>query len=320
MAVIKFAAGKNNTYAGMKKAIDYILNEKKTDILLTYGKDCCPDTAYHEFIQTKIDFHKEDGRQFKHLIQSFAGYETISPEQAHQVGIELLNCKLFDGFQVVMATHKDKNHLHNHFIINSINTQTGKKWDQSKEQLYELREYNDHQCRKHNLVIIPDSRRGKSVTDGEYRNTVKGTSWKHELWLAVNECMKCSTSRKDFIANMNCLGYQVNWKDERKYITFTTPDGKKCRNNKLYPPENYTKEKLEKTFELNCRYQSPDLLKENMELLKQAVFLLGNIDQYDIKQKNYPLSQMEGQALREYIKELEKGDGIRFEYNNGVEH
>lgn len=315
MAIIKFAKGKNNTYAGMKKAIEYILNEKKTDVILTYGKDCCPDMAYHEFVQTKMDFNKEDGRQFKHLIQSFADYESITPEQAHQVGREFLNCKLFEGFQVVMATHKDKNHLHNHLVINTVNAETGKKWDQSKEQLYEFRDYSDRICREHGLIIIPQTH-AKQITDGEYRNRQTETSWKHELWLTVNECVKCSDSRESFILNMETLGYQINWSDERRYITFTTPDGKKCRNNKLYPSENFTKEKLEKTFEQNRRYQDKEILTENMELLKQAVFLLGSISQNDDSRSRYPLSRLEGQALKNYVKELEKGRGIDMEIEN----
>lgn len=307
MAIIKFASGKNTTYAGMKKAIDYILSEKKTDVMLSYGKDCDPDHAYFQFIQTKMDYHKEDGRQFKHLIQSFADYEDITPKMAHQVGKELLNHKMFEGYQVVMATHKDKDHIHNHYIINTVNLETGKKWDQSKNDLYELRSFNDDLCRKYHLIVVPANEQ-KQISDGEYRNTKKSTSWKHELWLLVNECMKYADSRQEFINKMNRLGYQVAWTDERKYITFTTPDGKKCRNRKLYPPENYTKENLEQTFEINRRYQKKEELTNGFELLMQAVNLLQA--QQDQIGKTYPLSKLEGQALRDYIRELEKGRGL----------
>lgn len=259
-------------------------------------------------LQTKIDCHKESGTQYKHLIQSFADYDNITPEIAYNIGKKFMTHPKFDGFQVLMAVHKDRQHIHIHYCINSVSDDTGKKWNQTKQDLYRLREYSDELCRGNNLVVIPDNHSGKSVSDGEYRNTIKGKSWKHELWLAVNECMKYSTCREDFIANLQRIGYQVSWKDDRKYITFTTPDGKKCRNNKLYPPEKYTKETMEQIFALNQRYSIHDQMKGNFELLIGAIFLLSQNE--DDTLRKYPLSHLEGEALLEYAVEQTKGKGI----------
>jgi hypothetical protein len=305
--VIKFASGKNHNPDALKRVIEYITRQEKTNICLTYGKDVNPESAYHEMPQSKIDFHKEDGIQYKHLIQSFADYDEITPETAYQIGTDFLRHPMFDGFQVLMAVHRDKEHLHIHYVINSVNSDTGRKWNQTKQDLYRLRDYSDTLCRQHNLVVIPATEKGKSLSDGEYRSVMKGASWKKELWLVVSHCIEHSVSRKDFIAKMNKIHYQVSWSDTRKYVTFTTPDGKKCRNNKLYPPEAFTKEAMEHTFTLNNRYENKKDLDDTFELLLQAAFLLSeNEEKADAI---YPLSQLEGEARNEAYEEQRKGCG-----------
>ena len=90
------------------------------------------------------------------------------------------------------------------------------------------------------MVILPMDKSNYTKA-GEYRSTRRGMSWKYELYLAVNECINNSASKEEFISNMEKLGYKVKWTDTRKYITFTTPSGKKCRNNKLYKADELTK-------------------------------------------------------------------------------
>ncbi len=264
-------------------------------------------------IQTKIDFHKEDGIQYKHLIQSFADYDKIIPEVAYKIGKDFLRHPMFDGFQMLMAVHRDKEHLHIHYVINSVNSDTGRKWNQTKQDLYRLRDYSDKLCRENNLVVIPATKNGNVLADGEYRNRLKGTSWKHELWLAVNNTLKFATGKDDFIKKMKSLGYGVSWTDSRKYITFITEDGKKCRNNKLYPPENFTKEEMERTFLLNSRYNANNKNDtEEYELLIRAVIFL--LENGDDNEKRYPLSHLEGKALNEYYEEKKKGLGYEREH------
>ena len=316
MAVIDVINAENKTYKGMKRAINYILNPTKTSAELVSGHNCDSENAYFEFVANKEHYHKETGRQFIHFVQSFAPYENVTPELVREIGNMLLETEFFKGFQVVSATHTDKDHLHTHFIIGTVNKDTGLKWNQGRETLQQIKDYSDKLCRENGLQIV-DGLKGSNRKRGQYRSETKGQSWKHELYLTVNECMRNSTNKDQFISNLNSLGYDVEWTDERKYITFTNPEGKKCRNRKLYPPERFTKENLLKTFELNQRYQDKTVLGERMEVLKAFIsnFESGKID--GSAGTNYPLSEMEGLAMNEKIIENKKGRGL--DWNEGHE-
>lgn len=111
----------------MKRAINYIKNPIKTEPHLVGGKDCSSDTAFNEFVMTKQNFKKETGRQFIHFVQSFSPHDKATPEVINEIGKKLLEHEAFKDFQVVYATHTDKEHLHNHFIINSVSFTSGRK-------------------------------------------------------------------------------------------------------------------------------------------------------------------------------------------------
>lgn len=310
MAVIEFINGSNTTYKGMKRAINYIKNPVKTEPHLVGGKDCSPDTAFNEFVITKQNFKKETGRQFIHFVQSFSPHDKATPEVINEIGKKLLELEAFKDFQVVYATHTDKEHLHNHFIINSVSFTTGRKWQLSKEQLESLKEYSDELSRDYGLIIV-DGVKGNHKNRGEYRAEGKEQSWKYELFLAVRQCKWCSISKEEFIKNMEKLGYKVEWSDERKYITFTTPNGKKCRNRKLYPPEQFTKEALLKAFELNKQRDDKKQIEARMELLLTAIQMISDDDNYN-KNIHLPLTVLEGQAKKERAIEEAKGRGLEW--------
>lgn len=316
MAVIEFINASNNTYKGMKRAINYIKNPEKTEPHLVGGKDCSPDTAFNEFVMTKQNFKKEIGRQFIHFVQSFSPHDKVTPEVISEIGKKLLDHEPFKDFQVVYATHTDKEHLHNHFILNSVSFTIGRKWQLSKEQLENLKEYSDELCRDYGLIIV-DGAKGSHKKRGEYRAKDKEQSWKHELFLAVRQCKWCSRSKEEFIANMDKLGYKVDWSDERKYITFTTPNGKKCRNRKLYPPEQFTKEALLKAFELNEQQDTKKQLQTRMELLLSAIQMLSK-EERNNNQGRYPLTALEGQARKERAIEETKGRSLNWEDGKGM--
>ncbi len=146
MAIIEQINGRNKTYTGLRRAIDYILREDKTELGLYGGFSCDADNAYNDFIMTKRNYNKETGRQYIHFVQSFSNREDISPETVKAIADELLLMDKFKGFQVVYATHTDKDHLHTHFILNTVNSYTGMKWKMSKEELQELKDYSDKSC------------------------------------------------------------------------------------------------------------------------------------------------------------------------------
>lgn len=315
MAVIEFINASNNTYKGMKRGIEYIKNPVKTAPHLVGGKDCSPDTAFNEFVMTKQNFKKETGRQFIHFIQSFSPNDKATPEIINEIGRKLLEHEDFKDFQVVYTTHTDKEHLHNHFIINSVSFTKGRKWQLSKEQLESLKDYSDQLCKDYGLIIV-DGAKGKRKDMGEYRAKEKHQSWKYELYLAVKECKWCSRSKEEFIDNMERLGYKVDWSDERKYITFTTPSGKKCRNRKLYPPEQFTKEALLKAFELNQQQATKKQMRSRMELLLSAIQMVSLEDRSN-NQAYYPLTTLEGEAKKERALEEAKGRGLNWDRGNG---
>ncbi|BCN29522.1 relaxase/mobilization nuclease domain-containing protein [Anaeromicropila herbilytica] len=350
MAIIEFINGKKNTegkrttyksLGSMKRLINYILKPEKTNEWLKGGIGCNPDTAYEEFILTKALYNKlpsttterSKSDQLIHFTQSFKK-EEVSPELCKEIADELLNHELFQGYQVVYATHIDREHLHTHFVINSVNMDDGIRWHISANDLQRLKDYSDELCREHGLSIIPkkdknqrreNTRLHQHTSSGEYRAKKQGRSWKAETLHAGLAVRKVALNREEFISMMNGLGYKVRWEDTRKDITFTTPEGKKINSDKLgFPERNYTpltKESLEKQFALNRQVKENNnesiiraQEKSKLEILKIIDSLTRDNDtnQYPF-QNNWNNGHLEGQALKDKLIELEKGKGIDWE-------
>ena len=239
MAIIKFI----NSKTSLKKTLEYVTQEIKTNDNLISTINCNRDSAFEEMMLTKRKFNKLNGREKLHIVQSFSPKDNIDYEKAHKLGIELAN--QFKEYEIVIATHKDKEHIHNHIIINSVNLVNGKKIHTSKKDLEKLKELSNKLCLKHGLSItLIKNNETKDIRNNELQVMLKGSSWKARLMNAIDFCMKNTNTRQDFIFYMNQLGYEVNWKDTRKYITYTTPENMKCRDNKLHE-EKYLKEKME---------------------------------------------------------------------------
>ncbi len=150
------------------------------------GYNCDYKNATQEFNSTKDDFGKNDGIQCIHFIQSFSTNDHITTEIAKQIADRLVQFPQFRGFQIVYATHIDKEHLHTHFIINSVNSETGKKWHQTSNELQGLKDYSDKICLEFGLSIIDENQKAKGhKSSGEYRTAKDGKSYKYELFLAV---------------------------------------------------------------------------------------------------------------------------------------
>ena len=301
MAIIDFINRQNKTLKGLERALSYVMNPAKTEKHLVTGIDCVTQNAYQDMLAVKRLFNKENGgRQFIHFVQSFAPYDKVTPELAHEIAVKL--SKKLDGFQTIIATHIDKAHIDNHFIINTVNHQTGEKWHKSANDLQELKDYSDDLCREHGLIIT-NGEKGNYKSSGEYRSRNKQQSWKHELYLAANECLRNSADKEDFIRNMNKLGYEVNWTEERKYVTFTTPEGKKCRNKKL--GEKFSKDNMLKVLENNKQYANHRKLHSRMDLLLETIYFFLKQNRNHNFNHHYPLSTLEGQALKEKAIEMQ---------------
>ncbi len=241
MAIIEAISSKAN----IKRIINYVTQDKKTNANLITGKDCLAESCLEEMLYTKNLYHKNNGRQYIHIIQSFDPKDYLSAEQVHNTGIKL--AEKFNGYQVLVATHIDKNHLHNHLVVNSVSFENGYKIQMSKKDLQDLKDYSDKLCLEIGASVIPKKENTQYIKRNEYRVAEQGKSWKFKLINAIDLSLAESSDKEEFIKSMNKLGYQVNWIDTRKYITYTTPEGYKCRDNKLYE-EEYTKGVMENGF------------------------------------------------------------------------
>ena len=259
MAIIEAISSKAN----IKRIISYVTQDKKTNVNLVTGKDCLAESCLEEMLYTKNLYHKNSGRQYIHIIQSFDPKDNLSAEQVHNVGIKLAST--FNGFQVLIATHIDKNHLHNHLVINSVSFENGYKIQMSKKDLQYLKDYSDKLCLEIGASVIPKKEKTNYIKRNEYRVAEQGKSWKFKLMNAIDLSLAESNCKDNFIKNMNKLGYQVNWTDTRKYITYTTPEGYKCRDNKLYD-EKYSKGAMENEFRRIEKEQSNSTRKSSSSI------------------------------------------------------
>jgi len=258
MPIIHFANSKNQTTGGLKKLLGYVSREKKTkleDRRLVSGVNCSIENAYNEMMLTKQMHKKTSGRLYYHLVQSFPKGYDIKPELAHKIALELTE-KALSNYECVVATHIDREHIHSHIVFNSVSFQTGNKYHSNLNDVRELMKLSDEICKQHGVAVLdkPDFKKDgqkEILGDNEYRSAVRGESFKFALMNAITDCMKQAKSKKQFIALMNRKGYDVRWEQQRKYITYTTPKGKKCRCNKLHD-RRFTKEMMD--YEFKIRY------------------------------------------------------------------
>ena len=251
IATVKFIASKKmQTRNGLSALLKYCMQEKKTifnDKKLVSGVNCVANSAFNEMMNTKIQYGKTAGRIFYHLIQSFHPDENITPEKAHQMAVRFAS-EQFKGYETVVSTHIDQEHIHSHFVINSVNFETGYKYHADKNELQRLRNESDKLCLEYGLSVIkPKDKKIKPMSAREYRSADKGQSWKLALAMAIDDAMCYAVSREHFIELMENEGYEVKWTDSRKNITYTTPNGMKCRDSRLHE-EKYLKEMMENEF------------------------------------------------------------------------
>ena len=214
---------------------------------LVSGIGCQPETAFDEFLSTKLLHHKEGGVMFYHMVQSFPKGANIDPRAAHEAARRLAG--YFEGCEVLVCTHVDREHIHSHCIINSVNFETGRKVHMADEQIQELRVRNDQICEELGLPKFQrdEQKRSRGMSNAEYYTADRGESWKFELMRVIDECMRCAGSREEFLILLRSEGYDATWTDSRKNITYTTPEGRKCRDSKLHM-EKYLKENMEAEF------------------------------------------------------------------------
>ena len=259
MAIVHFVNYKKGTQsrAAMAGVLFYVAQPKKTtweDGQLVSGINCQPQSVYDDFLNTKLLYHKDGGVMFYHMVQSFPRGAAVDPRQAHEAARRL--AEYFDGCEVLVCTHVDREHIHSHCVINSVNFETGKKLHMAKEQLQELMRRNDAICQEMGLPVFDaPTQQARGMSGAEYHTALKGQSWKLRLMNTIDECMKYAADKDAFVSLMESEGYAVRWEIGHKYITYTTPDGLKCRDSKLHK-EKYCKEVMEHEFRIRAEVVS----------------------------------------------------------------
>ena len=256
MATVTFIRYKSQSAGALHGVAGYVSQKQKTEQedgwQLVKGQNCTPQLAAQEFIATRQMHRKDSPVWFYHYVQSFSPDEEITGVLAHQVAQEFAE-QAWPDSEVLIATHTDAEHIHTHFIVNSVCYETGKMLRQGPSTLKNLRALSDELCMKYGFSVLEKQqpKKAKGMSSREYRSAAKGESWKFRLMNTIDQCMRYASTKEEFIALMKSEGYEVRWTDSRKNITYTTPKGMKCRDDRLHDGK-YTKEVMEHEFRIRA--------------------------------------------------------------------
>ena len=260
MAITKIWAVKDD----LNRVLNYIKNENKTKEemsdglkeVLTYttqgyktnekeyitGINCDPKNALTQMMNTKLSYNKMDGRLAFHAVQSFKPGE-LTPDECHKLGIQLAKQMWGNRFEVVVSTHLDKKHLHNHFVVNSVSWIDGKKYDNKKADIDHFREINDAICKEHGLNVI-DKPSGKAMNYGEW-NAEKndGIYFRKIIRYDVDSVLSYARDPDQFVEGLEAMGYEVDL--SKTHWTLKHPQAKRpMRFYKLSKDGRYNKEHI----------------------------------------------------------------------------
>ena len=270
MAVNKTINKRTNTHGAMRNCIEYVLRQDKTSELLTYitGPYCHNeinyDLVYRTFLEEKKMWNKDTGRMYAHNIISWHKDEQITPEQAFEFGKEFAE-NWFSGFQTLVAVHKDKDHIHCHLVTNSVSYEDGRKLHNTRKDLERMKQLTNQMCRERGLTVVEKGKHfdGSQIEKGEvivwskdkynlFRQQVKD-SFVADCAMAVLKALENCISKEKFIEKMKQFGWNVNWTEKRKHITFQNQEGKKVRDSNLFKTFHLdiSKEGLENEFNGN---------------------------------------------------------------------
>lgn len=306
-------------------ALNYITNEDKTDekiLISSFG--CNPKMAHLEFEQTKRECNSKAKILARHLIQAFAPGET-TPEQAHQVGLELCKRVLQGKYEYVLTTHIDKGHLHNHIIFNNVSFESGKAYQSNKRSYHQIRTVSDELCKENGLSVIDETYRkfkNKYATNGksykEYTAFKKGNSWKNKLQLAIDKAILKSNTYEEFLKIMEEFGYEIKI---GKYLSFRYKDkkdtGRFTRAKASVLGEDYTKKRIKERIEdpnkqhiyvnQECHYEKRSYKKmntivdmKNNEKVKSSKGYKVWANKYNMKTMASSLNEMRRYGINSY--------------------
>ena len=217
--VLNYASNPNKTeltetsyhYNGLAQAIRYTTSDIKTEKqLYVTGINCNLATAYKEMMITKKGFNKTDGVLAYHAYQSFAPGE-VDAETAHQIGIELAQAMWGDDFEVLVSTHLDKAHYHNHFVINSVSFTDGMKYKDNKDNYKKMRRLSDDLCRKYKLSVIEHPKNQNMHYAEWMAEKNHKPTWRSLIRDDVDYAMNHAMTMKQFYSNLEKQGYEIKF-------------------------------------------------------------------------------------------------------------
>lgn len=225
--------------------IAYAADEKKTEKqYFTTGINCDVENAREQFNITKLSFNKTGGIVCGHCMQSFDGYE-VTPEEAHEIGVQMSKELWGDRFQIVVATHLNTNNVHNHIVFNSVSFVDGKRFHFCTEETMRIRAVSDRICRERNLSVI-EHPEGKRVPYSLYKMEKAGMPTRYNVARqALDEAISVSANMEEFKSELKKRGYIYQFNPRRKYWTVTPPGWTKAiRTDRL--GDAYTREMIQR--------------------------------------------------------------------------
>lgn len=239
-----------NTHGALRNCLEYVLSPAKTNSEYCYmigpytPNSMDFNSVYGSFLDVKKEWDKDDKRMYAHTVISFPPNEAITPEQALEFGIRFAE-KTYNGYQVAVAVHLDKEHTHIHFVINSVSYIDGKKFQKSRNDLKRDKEYCNELCAEYGYSI---AEKGKHA-DNSPMKSGEITAWNKDKYhlltnldkpsyvsdcgMAFIKAMQTAVSKESFISAMADNGWTTEWSDSRKHIVFINTNGKKVRDSNL---------------------------------------------------------------------------------------
>ena len=309
MATVKEIKKTIKAHQYVSDSISYILSpENRNGDEKCYKATClnCTNNGAEglskQFYEIRRYFNKDKEILSHHYVQSFSPNEKITPELAHQIGVELAQ-KMATGFQVIVSTHIDKDHIHNHIIINSVSMETGLKWKGNGSTLNAMREESDKLCQQYGLTTIKKHSGLRGIDQTTQKLAEKGESWKVALCRVLDDAVRLCNTKQEFIAYMKRKGFEITRYTDR-HITFQRiGEKKKIRANTLAEQfgTSYTKESLERKMGF---YIPPEPL-ENPPTPKPPVPFVSEFEKVERKhfeENPPPITPSEGKAFSQKIK------------------
>ena len=305
----------------LDNTINYVINGEKTEkTLYVSGINCLPDTAVQEMKYAKEQFFKTKGIQCFHGVQSFAEGE-VTADTAHEIGVKLAEELWGDKFQVVVTTHLNTNHIHNHIVVNSVSFVDGKRYSNTKADIGKMRNTSDKLCEDYGLRTLKK--------EEKYNKYVSSSSYKIIMRDSVDYAISIAKDYNEFIKILKDLDYTIT--DEKGTISLKREPYKRNTRierqfGKAYSMENIKKRILEEQPEYPyspanymLAYRAYDKYlewkkNENQYTSKLAILIFGYDKVFSFKNKidSKPIITKITPELIHEIKELDKfSEGVR---------